>query len=352
MMNKIKVGIIGATSYTAGKLIQLLLSHPYTELVYLASDSNAGVPVESIHTFLTQLKQNLLFKETDYEKITEECDVVFVTKPHGYLHKYVQTLLDKGVKIIDLGADFRLKDPNLYKEWYGFEHKNKEFLKKAVYGLCEINKEAIASAQLLANPGCYATSILLGLVPALVHLKSMDTNTIVINAISGISGAGKSLKEGSMFINVDENIRLYKIGTHQHTAEIEQEAFRISGKKIKILFAPQIGPYKNGILSNIFFSINDDTLTAEDVYQIYKDFYKDKPFVRVYPVGSIPEVQTIRDTNFCDIGITVDARTKKCVITSVIDNIVKGASGEAIQNMNIIFGIDETKGLPYGEFFN
>lgn len=350
MTKKIKVGIIGATSYTAGKLIQLLLSHPNVEITYLSSDSEAGTPAHSVHKFLTQLKLNLVFEETDYEKAAILSDAIFITKPYDFFHKFAHLLFEKEVKVIDLSADFRLKDPKLYSQWYGFEHKNVALLKKSVYGLSEIYKSEIASAKLIANPGCYPISIILGLIPALKRLDVVNTNnTIIVNSTSGISGAGRALRDLNMFINVAENVRPYKIGVHQHTPEIEQELSKSCGNEIKILFAPQVGPYKSGIVSNIFFSLLDDKFTTEEIYQIYKDFYKNKPFIRVYPPDTIPEVQNVYDTNFCDIGITVDKRTNKCIITSVIDNIVKGASGQAIQNMNIAFGIDETVALPYGE---
>lgn len=349
MKDRIKVGIIGATSFTSTKLVELLLGHPNAEIVYLSSDSNAGEPAQSAHSILKHLKVDLKFEATDFDKAGEICDLVFITKPHGYFHKEAENLYKHDVKIIDFGGDFRLKNPELYAKWYGFDHNNIDLLEKSVYGLCELYKNDIAQAKLIANPGCYPTSVILGLIPALGQNDLVDLKSISVNSISGVSGAGRKLTPGNMFINVAENVTPYKIGTHQHTPEMEEILFKKTGKKVNLLFAPQVGPFKIGILSNIFFSLVSDKYTADDIYQLYIGYYKDNPFMRIYKPGELPQVINVLNTNFCDIGITIDKRTNKCVITSAIDNIMKGASGQAVQNMNIAFGLKETTGLPYGE---
>lgn len=348
MTTRIKAGIVGATSITAGKLIQILSAHPCAEIAYLASDSAVGESISTVHPFLAQSEQEMAFEAIDYDRAAQSCDVVFITKPHGYFHKYARKLFDKGVKIIDLSADFRLTNPALYQKWYGFEHSGSSLLDKAVYGLSEFYRNELSSAQLIANPGCYPAGILLGLVPALKEDKLVDTTSIVVNSISGISGAGRSPGKEKLYVNVADNVRPYKIGTHQHTPEIEQELSNLAGIQAEILFVPQVGPYRNGILSNIFFSLSSGDYSTEKVYRIYREFYKESFFIRVCPPGQPPEIKNVYNTNFCDIGITVDKRTSKCVVTTAIDNIVKGASGQAIQNMNIAFGINETTGLPYG----
>jgi N-acetyl-gamma-glutamyl-phosphate reductase len=344
-----KVGIIGAASFASGKLIELLLGHEKVEITYLVSEHFPNEPIEKAHSHLKGVL-DLKFEKYDLSEVAKRCEIVFISKHHGVAVKQTPPLLENGIKVIDLSADFRLKNPEVFEKWYGIKHDAIKTLKEAVYGLPELNFKKIKSARIIANPGCYPTSVILGAAP-LFKLSLVDTNeTIIVDSISGISGAGKgngSMNGEKLFINLSNNVRPYNVGTHRHTPEMEQELSALAEGEITLLFAPHVGPFNYGITSNIYIPLKDDKITVEEIVKEYKSFYEGKPFIRIYEVDEIPEIKDVVGTNFCDIGIHYDKRTKLCIIFSVLDNIIKGAAGQAIQNMNIMFGFDEKEGLPY-----
>ncbi len=352
----IKAGIFGASSLTAGKLIELLLNHPEVEISFLASETFNGLGLEA--PFHGRFKNLLDLKFESYysskNKILSKCDVVFLTKPHGKHGNVAAELLAKDIKVIDLSADFRLKDLNVFAKWYKPQGEHATYyyggefidlLGKAVYGLPEIHSEKIIKANLVANPGCYPTSVILGLAP-LFKEKLVPDNFVIADSYSGVSGAGKSRKDETQFIDLNENIRPYKIGAHNHTPEMEQELSELGGVNCKVLFAPHIMPIDVGIISTIYVKYSRK-LESKELTDLYNTYYENKPFIRIYENGALPQVKDVANTNFCDIGITIDDRTDRYVITSVIDNTIKGAAGQAIQNMNLMFGFDETAGLPF-----
>ena len=342
----IRIGILGSASYTAGELLRILINHPEVEITYLESTSSIGKRADQIHRFLKGLF-NQEFKDYDIQEIAKSCDLVFVCKSQGKSLENVADLFknSEDIKIIDLGGDFRLKDSELYPKWYKFEHKYPELLQKAVYGLSELYTEEIRSARLISNPGCYATSIILGLVPALTE-NVIETNSILVSAYSGISGAGRTYKEGfNHFLDLYGNARAYRVGSHQHTPEIEQILSEFAHKSIVTTFVPHVLPIDKGILSTIWAKPNKN-LSLDKAHEIYQEYYKNKPFIRICDKGDYPQIADVVDTNFCDIGLEYDPRTNSLIIFSAEDNAIKGASGQAVQNMNLMCGFPETLGLP------
>jgi N-acetyl-gamma-glutamyl-phosphate reductase len=351
---QLRVGIIGAAGLGAGRLIDILLRHPYAQLVTLVSESSPGAPVWSVHSQLRHC--DLKFDDFDLKKLSK-CDIVFSCKRPGDTFPYVREILESGAKFIDLSADYRLKNAADYPQWYGLEHPYPKLLREAVYGMPELYREKIAKARLVANPGCYTTTAILACAP-LVRAGFGVHYPIVVDAISGVSGAGRAPKLENQFIAVDENVRAYRIGNHQHTPEIEQElTFAARSRRakrpasappaVKILFVPHVGPYKVGIMADCYLRLADDEPlpSVDELYSLLTEAYADEPFVRVYPPDSLPQIEAVANTNFCDIGVRVDPRTRTIVVISVTDNLVKGAAGQAVQNMNIMFGIEETTAL-------
>lgn len=347
-LSKIKVGIIGASSITGEKLISLLLKHKFVSLELLASETNSGKAIATIHKNLTTVTSKK-FEDINLNKIIEKCDCVFLCKRHGEFLKNTVELVklvkqrNKEMKIIDLSADFRLKNPEEFKNWYKFSHPAKELLKNAVYGLSEVYYEHIKKANLVANPGCYSTVIILGLAP-LFKQNLVFENRVFVTAYSGVSGAGIKPNERNIAISVLENIMPYKVCKHQHMPEIEQELKIIAGESVTVTFVPNIVPFKDGILATSFIQLNKK-IKLNDIYKLYKKFYQDSMFIRIYKPGEYPEVKNVVHTNFCDIGFEMDERSKTLVVISAIDNLIKGASGQAIQNMNIMFSLDEAECL-------
>jgi len=342
----VRIGIIGSASYTGGELLRLLINHPKVEIGYLESSSNAGKKVDQIHRFLKGLIE-LELKKYNFQEIVKSCDLVFVCRSSGDSMQYVSELMRESAKIqiIDLGGDFRLKDSKLYPIWYKFEHQYPELLSKAVYGLSELYADKIRTARLVSNPGCYATSVILALVPLLAEEK-IDSNSILVSSYSGISGAGRTYKEGfNLFLDLYGNARPYRVGSHQHTPEIEQELSSFAKKPVVTTFVPHILPIDKGILTTIWAKPNPK-VSLDDLYSIYRKYYQNKPFIRIREKGDYPQVMDVVDTNFCDIGLEYDPRTNSMVIFSAEDNAIKGASGQAIQNMNLMCGFPETLGLP------
>lgn len=347
-MKKIRIGVIGATSLTAQVLLQLLIEHDHVELSILTSESKPGTEVATYYKFLKK-KFSGIFKDYDENEVLEKTDVVFLAKQHGeFLAQTIKlfNLAKKkniNLKIIDLSADFRLKNPKDYERWYDFKHPDEALLKKSVYGLPELYRKKIKQARLIANPGCYPTTVILGVAPFL-SLGKVDPSCIIVDAYSGTSGAGVRPNERNMAITTMENILPYKIGSHQHTPEMEQELSAVGKTPVTITFVPHVVPFRFGMLANIYLKPYEP-LVAEKGVELLKKFYQDEPFVRVLDPGEYPEIRNVVGTNWCEIGYTYDPRTNTSIVLSAIDNAVKGASGQAIQNMNILYGWEETTGL-------
>ncbi len=338
----IKAAILGATGYTGVELARLLYAHPAVETVFLSSESNAGSSFSAVHPqFLGHIDLNLSRMQLD--AIPAEVDLVFCALPHGESAAVVPGLLRKGLRVIDLSADFRLGSAEHYREWYNLDHPNPALLAEAVYGLPELNRESISAAKLLANPGCYPTSILLALAPLLRH-QLVKTDGIIIDAKSGVSGAGRSPKQAFHFPDCTENFKAYRVASHQHTAEIEQEMGKLAGKELFVTFTPHLVPMVRGILSTIYIEPLKPVSEAE-LCTLYGDFYSAAPFVRILKTPSLPETRFVRCSNYCDLAFKYDSRTGRLILIAAIDNLVKGAAGQALQNMNIMFGLNEETGL-------
>ena len=342
-----KIGIYGASGYTGQELLRLLLRHPQAEVVALTSRRYAGVPVSDIYPVFVGLT-DLAFVDASPEDVAGAADIVFLALPHGVSMAVAPIFLKAGKKVIDLSADFRLHDVATYEKWYG-RHTAPDIIKESVYGIPELYGDEIAKAMLVANPGCYPTSVILGLAP-LLKANCIDDSSIIADSKSGVSGAGREPQVGTLFCEVDEGFKAYKVGQHRHTPEMEQEISILAGCDVRILFTPHLLPITRGILSTIYATLQKDVTTAE-LIDLYRAFYKGKKFVRVYKAGTFPNISSVRGSNYCDIGLTVDARTKRVIIICAIDNLVKGAAGQAIQNMNLMCGLSEHTGLTMISLF-
>lgn len=340
----IKAGIVGVTGYAGGELVRLLLNHPQVEIVAAASRSNVGNPVSEVHRQFFEY-MNLKEVEVKAENFAE-CDVVFLSLPHGASSGLAKELVGMGKKVIDLGADMRLRDYDSYMQWYGAEHKWPEILPDTIYGLPELYREQIRTQNLIANPGCYPTSIILGLMP-LLKKGWIKLDTIVCDSKSGVTGAGKTPGAMYHFPECNDNLTAYKIASHRHTPEIEQELSKLAGKDLMITFNPHLVPMSRGIMSTITVQANRDDLTQEMLDAAYHEYYDKEEFVRVRNLSNMPSTKLVQGSNYCDVAPVWDERTKRIVVISVIDNMVKGAAGQAIQNMNLMFGLDEGAGLRY-----
>lgn len=337
----IKVTVIGASGYTGAELIRLLMNHPEVEIKSLVASSNAGKPITDIYHHLVHA--NLPSLISLEEENFEEVEAAFLCLPHGTTQEVAKNI-PSDVKIIDLSADFRIFDLDTYEKWYGKEHMARDMQTKAVYGLTEIHRDHIRTADLIACPGCYPTSILLPILP-LVEAWAINKDCIIADSKSGISGAGRKATQPNLFTEVNENIRPYGVGGHRHSAEIEQEISNIAGgKEIAINFTPQVVPMNRGIISCIYVEHNDGK-TTEDLKEILQNKYKDEAFVKIAKDEVIPTPRDVYSTNLCYINVFKDRIKNRSIIVSTIDNLVKGASGQAVQNFNLIFGFDETLGL-------
>ena len=338
----IRVGIYGGSGYTGEELLRLLVSHPGAKVVAATSRRFAGVPVAEVYPVFSGLT-DLIYTDASPDAVADLVDIVFLALPHGVSMEFAPIFLKAGRKVIDLSADFRIHAAATYEAWYG-RHKAPETLGEAVYGLPEVHRANIQNARLVANPGCYPTSIILGLAPI---LKShwIDTDSVIADSKSGVSGAGRDPQIGSLFCEVAEGFKAYKVGAHRHTPEIEQELSALAGRELKISFTPHLLPVKRGILSTIYAKLNAN-VTAEEATALYQAFYREEPFVRICRSGQFPNLSSVVGSNYCDIGVTVDKRTGRIIIVSAIDNLIKGASGQAIQNMNLLCGLKEDAGLP------
>jgi N-acetyl-gamma-glutamyl-phosphate reductase len=338
----IKVAVVGATGYTGAELVRLIQGHPEAELVYISSESSAGEPYSSIHPQFRKRNQMQL-EAFKIEKIPASAELAFCALPHGHSAAIVPKLLEIGLRVIDLSADYRLKDPALYENWYALQHPHPSLLSSAVYGLTELYRSDIIDADLIANPGCYPTSVILGLAPLLAN-RLAHLELIIVDSKSGVSGAGRTPRQPFHFPECTENFKAYRVFSHQHTPEIEQELGRIAGKVIKVAFTPHLVPMIRGIFSTMYVQLNCQ-LSLDQITALYTDYYRENYFIRIHDQNSLPETRFVRGTNYCDLALRFDRRTGLLVIMSAIDNLVKGASGQAIQNMNISFGLPEEIGL-------
>jgi len=338
----LNVAIVGASGYTGLELIRLLYRHPEVAVTCLTSEQSAGRKISDI--FPTLLGRcDLALENLEPVRVAEKADLIFTALPHKAAMEVVPTFLKLGKHVIDLSADYRLSDPSVYGAWYE-PHLNPANLKKAVYGLPEIRRAKIKGARLVANPGCYPTSIILGLAP-LLKKGLIDIKSIVADSASGVTGAGRSAKVDSLYCEVNDGYKAYAVGgVHRHTPEIEQELSLLAGEQLVITFTPHLVPMDRGILSTIYATPHKP-ISTEKLFQLYQEYYDGEPFVRVLPPGNLPSTAFVRGSNFCDIAPLVDQRTGRVIIVSAIDNLVKGASGQAVQNMNLVCGFPETMAL-------
>lgn len=343
----IRVSIVGATGYVGSELMRILLNHPNVEIVNITSHCHVGRRYGEI--FENFSHNELICEEENIEEMADICDVIFLALPHGIASKKITAEILAKTIVIDLGADYRLKDARTYEKWYETSHDSQDLLAQAVYGLCEINRKDIKGTRLIANPGCFTTCSILSLYP-LVKERIIAPDSIIIDAKTGISGAGRGVTLGSMFCEVNENVRAYKIASHRHTPEIEEQLSYGAGEKITVSFTPHRVPMNRGILATCYANLTDK-MNYDDVRKIYEKYYGDEYFVRLLPQGGFPEPKWIKGTNFIDIGFDIDERTNRIIAIGAIDNLVKGAAGQAVQNMNIIFDIDEKAGLNYIPIF-
>lgn len=338
----IKVGIVGGTGYTGVELLRLLALHPEAELTAITSRSEVGKPVVEMFPGLRGLL-DLKFTPPDLSTLTA-CDLVFFATPNGTAMEMVPALLDTGVKVIDLAADFRLKDPQEWQQWYGIPHACPDILAEAVYGLPEINRELIRNAQVIANPGCYPTATILGFLP-LVENKLIDCSRLIADVKSGVSGAGRAVKTDFLMCEVSESFKAYGVAGHRHLPEIRQALVGVSGLPVEMTFVPHLVPMIRGIQSTLYAELTGKKLNVDELYQLYQERYQDELFVDVLPPGSHPETRSVKGSNMCRIAIHKPQDRDTVVVLSVIDNLIKGAAGQAVHNMNLMFAFDETSGL-------
>jgi len=340
MQMKKLISIVGASGYSGAELLKLLLRHSNVEVTHVFANSSAGKRVDELYPQFRSIT-NLVYEEYNIDNVKND-DLVFIALPSGEAMNFVPDLIDAGKKVIDLGGDFRLQDTQLYTKYYKHEHKAAKYLSKAVYGLPEWNKQNIQSAQLIANPGCYVTSALLPLLP-LVKENLIEATGITISSLSGVSGAGRSSSVDFSFTEVNESVKAYKVGIHQHTPEIETVLKDFGGHKSAVTFVPHLIPITRGIYSSIY-ATPKGAVSFEQIESAFKKHYSNAPFVRLIG-NAVPEIKHVQYTNFCDIGWKVYERNNQIILHSVIDNLVKGAAGQAVQNMNLVFGFEEIEGL-------
>lgn len=336
----IKVGIIGATGYAGAELVRLLMSHPQAQLTAISSVSFEGKAISQVYPSYYSLN-DMICENAD--RVVDKCQVIFAALPHGLSQELAKVCFDKDKIFIDLGADFRLKNEDDYKEWYGGEYTDKELHKNSVYALPEFFRDNIKGKKTIANPGCYTTGVPLAIGPA-VAKGLVETKGIIADCKSGATGAGRGLSQNTHFTDLNEGFHPYKVACHRHTPEIEQTLSHLANKPVKITFVPHLLPVNRGILSTVYAPLKEG-VTEEQVRQAYEEFYNDEYFVRLLPKGQVADIHNIKYSNFGDVSLHMDNRTGTLVAVSAIDNMVKGAAGQAIQNMNIVCGLDEKTGL-------
>lgn len=340
-----RVGLVGVTGYTGMELARILLGHPGMRLTQVTSRKEAGRPLTELYPFLQATPlADLDVTAPDCAALAASCDLVFLAVPHGAAMNMAATLYAHGVRVVDLSADFRLHSQVIYEQWYKTPHSQSSLLAEAVYGLPELYAEQIASASLVANPGCYPTAAILSLYPAL-QAGLVFPDDLVIDAKSGTSGAGRGASVGALFCEVSDSFRAYNLTKHRHTPEIEQELGQACGRELRLSFNTHLLPINRGILSTAYAKLRPGT-DPDAVYACYQDFYARKKWVRLLPSGSLPETRWVRGTNFCDMGLVVDPRTDRLIVVSAIDNLCRGASGQAVANANLMLGLGEEAGLP------
>ena len=344
--NRLRIGILGASGYTGAELVRLLTRHPESEIRLLTADRQAGRPLAEVFPHLGGLGLPDLVKIGDAD--WSGLDLVFCCLPHGTTQEIIAGL-PQHLKVVDLSADFRLRDPAVYAQWYGHEHRAPALQQEAVYGLVELNRDAIRSARLIANPGCYPTSAQLPLVP-LFEAGAIERDDIIIDAKSGVSGAGRDAKQANLFTEVSEGIHAYGIAGHRHAPEIEQGLSEIAGRPVTVNFTPHLIPMSRGILSTMYVRLANGA-GADDLRRTLQERYDGEPFVRILPAGAAPATRHVRGSNHCLIGVFADRVPGRAILLSAIDNLVKGASGQAVQNMNLVAGFKETAGLEQGALF-
>lgn len=344
----IKAGIIGATGYAGGELVRILTAHKDVEIKWYGSRSYIDQKYASVYQNLFQIVDAVCMDD-NMEELAEQVDVIFTATPQGLCASLVNEQILSKVKIVDLSADFRIKDVSVYEKWYGIEHKSPQFIEEAVYGLCEVNREDVKKARLVANPGCYTTCSILTAYP-LAKEGLIDMSTLIIDAKSGTSGAGRGAKTANLFCEVNENMKAYGVATHRHTPEIEEQLGYASGEEVVLNFTPHLVPMNRGILATEYAKLKKD-VSWEEVKAIYDKYYGDEKFIRVLDKGICPETKWVEGSNYVDIGFQIDPRTKRIIMMGAIDNLVKGAAGQAAQNMNLMFGLPESEGLELVPMF-
>lgn len=345
MQHTMKVAIVGVTGYTGMELVRLLVNHPVFELSVVTSRQEAGKRLQDIYPSLSGFTQGaMLILLPDPDQIAHQCSLAFLAVPHGTAMDMAAELSQKGLKVVDLSADFRIRSREIYKRWYALDHTCPDLLDEAVYGLVELYQDKIRQARLVANPGCYPSSIILGLYPPLAR-DLIETRGIVVDSKSGATGAGRGAKVETLFCEVQDSFRAYALGgTHRHTPEIEQELSRIVGREIAVSFNPHLLPVNRGILSTIYADLKPG-VSLEQIREAYTEKYRSQGWVRVLDQGTLPQLKNVQGTMFCDIGLVFDQRTNKLIVVSAIDNLCRGASGQALANANLICGLDIAAGL-------
>ena len=338
----LKVGIMGASGYAGEELIRILLNHPKVQITVLAAKIDNKQAIYNLYPWLKG-KLDLECSDLSKEEVSKKCDVVFLALPHKVSMEVAPLFLKEGKKVIDLSADFRIRDQKVYEKWYEIKHKCPEYIKHAVYGLCEFYREKIKKADLIANPGCYPTSIIFGCAP-LLKKGLVDTDFIVCDSKSGRSGAGRVLAEELKSKEFENSFKPYKLNAHRHMPEIDQELTVVNGSKVGVNFIPHLVPMERGILSTIYLKLKKPIDTSQAL-KLYKDLYKGEYFIRVLDEGKLPDTKDVVNTNFCDIGLKVFPEKSLAIVATAIDNLVKGASGQAVQNMNIMYGFNEKEAL-------
>lgn len=338
----VKVGVIGATGYVGIEIVRLLQNHPYVSISSVVSQSFVGRKISDIYPNLKNVF-DMECENLDIDKIAEDADILITALPHGISKEVIPKLVEKGKKVIDHSGDFRYKSVEVYEKWYNIKHEMPHLLDVSVYGLPELHRREIKNAKIIANPGCYPTCSILGIAPLLAN-NLIEKKNIIIDAASGVSGAGRSTELAYQFCECTENFKAYKVATHRHTSEIEQELGLLAGEDIMVSFTPHLAPMKRGMLATIYGNLNCDTSTAQ-LMELYKEYYKNEFFVRIMDEGVLPETKYVAGSNYIDIGLTVDKRLNRVIILSAVDNLGKGAAGQAIQDLNILCGFPEQTGL-------
>lgn len=344
----IKVGIIGATGYAGGELARILMGHKDAKIVWYGSRNYIDKKYADVYQNMFQIVDAKCLDD-NMEELAKKADVIFTATPQGFCASVISEAILADTKIVDLSADFRIKDVDTYEKWYGIQHKSPQFIEDAVYGLCEINREDVKGARLVANPGCYTTCSILTAYP-LAKEGLIDMSTLIIDAKSGTSGAGRGAKVGNLYCEVNENIKAYGVASHRHTPEIEEQLGYAAKEDVRISFTPHLVPMNRGILATEYATLTKQA-TYEEIKAVYDKYYKEEKFIRVLEEGVCPETKWVEGSNYVDINFKIDPRTNRIIMMGAIDNLVKGAAGQAVQNMNLMFGLPESEGLELVPMF-